>query len=381
MPAEGPISRRQFIAAASLAVLGGLLSACGGSVSSTSASSVPAGKPTAAEPTASANPATSSPAGSNGAAVSVRPAASPVGSAAASASAPTFRIAYPAVTGAQAPLFMAQELDLFAKHGVNVQAQFIAGGTATKALIANGLDAILQAATAMITADVNGAVDLVYVASAYNHAQFSLITKPAIKTVQDLKGKVWGTDHPGTTVDYFTQLLLNLLNLKKSDVELRVLGASNVLVPDLTSHQIDAAPISPPASFDFEDGGFHSLKDTFDQPYQNVGVVVSKARIGELTPALLRMLPAYREGMEAFLQQPEVAKKMLAQKAKITDQKTLDRTYDFYTKQTQFQLDLRPTMDGIRHMIEFLSATVPKVRGAKPEQFVDTRILDELKLS
>ncbi|HEY8692752.1 MAG TPA: ABC transporter substrate-binding protein [Chloroflexota bacterium] len=279
------------------------------------------------------------------------------------------------------PLWLAEELQFFDQQHVKVTSQFMESNISTKALIAKEVDVLLQAAASLITADLNGGADLVYVASAYNHAQFSLIVPASIKTVGDLKGKIWGTDKPGTTTDYFTQLLLRLVGLKPSDVELRDLGAAAILVPDLISGQIQAAPVSPPAAFDLEARGFHSLRDTYDQPYQNVGVVVSKARMPELTPALLRFLPAYRQGMQAYAQQPDVAKRVLKQYGKIADQATLDRSYDFYVKETSFQLDMQPTLQGIQYMLDFLSTAVPAAKTAKPEQFVDTRLLAQVPKS
>ncbi|HEX6511357.1 MAG TPA: ABC transporter substrate-binding protein [Chloroflexota bacterium] len=346
MSLQASLSRRDLLGLAFVSAAGGLLAACGGS-------------PPPAAGSAKASPAASV-------------------ASTAPGTQPALKVVYPAVTGAQAPLWLGQELHFFEQQGVKVSAQFMESNISTKALIAKEVDVLLQAAASMITADLNGGADLVYVASAYNHAQFSLIAPAGIKSTSDLKGKVWGTDKPGTTIDYFTQLLLRLIGLKPSDVELRELGAADVLVADLLSGQIQGAPVSPPAAFNLEAQGFHSLRDTYDQPYQNVGLVISKARLPELTPALLRFLPAYRQGMQAYTQQPDVAKRVLQQYGKITDAATLQRSYDFYVKETSFQLDLQPTLPGIQYMLDFLSSTIPAAKTAKPEQFIDTRLLGQL---
>jgi NitT/TauT family transport system substrate-binding protein len=230
----------------------------------------------------------------------------------------------------------------------------------------------------VITADLNGGTDLVYVGSEYNHSQEALMVASSIKTAADLKGKVWGTDQPGSTGDYQTKLLMRLLNINPNEVELRVLGTQDILFQALQSGQIQAAPISPPAAFQAEAAGLRVLRDTYDQPYQNVGLVVSKARIPELMPSLIAFLTGYRQGMMAYTQQPDAAKKVLQDKAKITDEATLQRTYDFYVKQTPFQLDLQPTTDGIQHMLDFVSDTIPAAKTATPEQFIDRRVLDQM---
>jgi NitT/TauT family transport system substrate-binding protein len=388
MAVRAVLSRRAFLAFASAATAGGILAACGGSAASPASPSGASSAPKPASP-ASASGAPKPAAGSGDASGASKPAASPAASAApkpgagpAGASAqgadPTLKVAYPVITGAQMPLMLADSLGFFNQQHVKVTSQFIEGSISVSALLAKEVDVLLQAAATVLTADINGSADLVYVASAYNQSQFSLMVAPAIKTAADLKGKPWGNDRPGTTTDYYTRVLLPLLGLKATDVEQRALGNNAVLLTALLGGQVQAAPLSPPATFQAETAGFHSLKDTFDIPYQSVGVVVSRARIPELTPALLRFLVAYRQGMQAYTQQPDAAKKLLQQYGKIEDQATLDKSYTFYVNQTHFQLDLQPTMVGIQQMLDFLSDSIPAAKNAKPEQFVDTRLLGQL---
>jgi ABC-type nitrate/sulfonate/bicarbonate transport system substrate-binding protein len=349
------VSRRELLSLAALAAASGLLSACAA-----------AAAPSAGSPAAStaSKPATS---------VSAAAAASPSQSADLS-----LKVAYPVVTGAQTPLWLADSLGLFTQQHLKVSTQLIQANVAAKSLVAKEIDVLLQSASPIITADLNGSAGLVYVASAYNHAQSSLMVPASIKAAGELKGKIWGTDQPGTATDYYSQLLMQLVGLKKTDVEYRVLGANDITLADLLAGQIQAGAISPPATFKAEASGFHSLKDTYDVPYQNVGVVVLQDRLPELTPALQRFLVAYRQGMQAYTQQPDAAKKLLQQYGKIEDQATLDKSYTFYVNQTHFQLDLQPTMVGIQQMLDFLSDSIPAAKNAKPEQFVDTRLLGQL---
>jgi len=290
------------------------------------------------------------------------------------------KVAYVSVSGAQTPLFMADAIGAFKQQNLNVDIQFIEANVAVKALIAKEVDVILQAAAAVLTADLNGNADLVYVGSAYNHSQFAMLVNSSIKTPDDLKGKLLGTDKPGTTVDYNARQLLQLMNLSLNDVQQRPLGTTDILLPALLSGQVAAVPLSVPQSFTAEAGGYHILKDSYDQPYQSVGVVTSRTRIDELTPALLRFFPAYRQGMQAFNQQPDLAKKLIGQYTKTTDQTVIDKSYDFYKNQTPFQEDLQPTVEGIQKMADFLGDTiVPSAKGVKAEQFIDRRVLNQLK--
>ncbi|HEX6512519.1 MAG TPA: ABC transporter substrate-binding protein [Chloroflexota bacterium] len=343
-------TRREFLRVLGGAAFGVALSACGG----------------AAAPGGSA-PASRASAGS------VSPSSSGAGAA--------LKVAYVTTGGTHAPLWIAEEIGAFQKYGLKVSDQFIQGDIATKAMIAKEVDVILQSAAPVITADLNGNAGIVFIGSVLNHSQFALLVHPSIKSAADLKGKAWGTDKPGTTGDYQTKLLLKLLGLQASDVVIRELGGNDIPLKALLSGQVQAAPMIPPFTFQGVAQGYAILKDTYDQAYQNVGAVVGKARIPEMRPALVSFLAGYRDGIQAFNAQPDVAINVLRQYTKETDETLLKQTYDFYKSQAPFQADLQPTLPGIQNMLEFLGTSIPAAKGSKPEEFVDTSLLAEMPKS
>ena len=168
------------------------------------------------------------------------------------------------------------------------------------------------------------------------------------------------------------------MGLKPSDVNILPLGGSQVTYKALLSGQVQAALMSPPESFGAESNGYKLLQDTFSIPYQNNGVVVLRSRIAELTPALPGFLKGYRQGMLTFNAQPELAKQIVGKYTKEEDQAVLQKTYDFHRTSAPYQLDMQPNIEGIAAMLDFMSATVPAAKNAKPEQFVDTRFLSQL---
>jgi NitT/TauT family transport system substrate-binding protein len=323
------------------------------------------------------------------------PAAAPSGSLAASAagvSAAGSSAAKPAassqlkMTMATASLsaafaipWVADATGAFAKQGLSVSMPFFdQTNAAFNAMVAGEVDAMEVSAAPVITANVNGHLDLVYVASIMNHPQFSLYVAPSIKTADDLKGKVLATDLPYLPNDYGMQLCLAKLKLKESDVQLRRLGSTDKEWAALSSKQVDGAILSPPFSFTAEKAGFHELANTFDLPYQNVGIVMPRGRIDSRTPALVAMLPALREGIQTYNEQADIAMKVVGERTKETDADILKRTYDFYKTQAAWEPSLQPTLPGIQGMMDFLSGGFPAVKETKPEQYVDTRVLDKL---
>jgi ABC-type nitrate/sulfonate/bicarbonate transport system substrate-binding protein len=382
------MNRRVFLRVSGLLALGGLLQACGSAAAP--ASSAPAALPSSAAPAASKPAVTSAPAS---AAASAKPAASASvagsapakpaasaanGSAAAKPGTPKLNVTYGALVGSFLPLWMAKELGGFEKYGVSVEMQFVETNNAVAAMIAKQIDVMEVSAAPVITADTNGGTDLVMIASALNHPILALYAAPSITNAEQLKGKIMGSDKPGTPVDYAANVALSLLKLKPTDVQIRPFGPNQIL-PAMLTGQLPAGMLAPPETYEAEAKGFHVLQDIYSQPYQNVALVALKSRLDELSAGIKPLLAAYRDGIAAITAQPDLTKKVQGQYAKVTDPDILQKNQEFYTKTAPFQKDMQPTMEGIQAMIDFLGDSVtPKAKGRKAAEFVDTRFLSDL---
>lgn len=346
VPSGSPVSRRVFLLAAGVG-LGGLLTGCGAS----------AAAPVQSGPSSAA----AAPAGAS------KPAAS--------STARELKIAFVNIAAVNAPVWLAESTGAFTEHGVRVHSQLIQSNLATKALIAKEIDLLYTAAAPVITANLNGGTDLVITGSGFNHSQHALVTAASIRRPADFRGKVLGSDRPGTTNEYQNRVILKLMGLQPKDVTIRVLGGSDVLMPALLSGQIDGVAVSPPQIYEAEAAGFAVLQDTYSQPYQGGGWVTSKARLNELAPMMPGFLLGFRQGMITFREKPDLTRRILQEYTKTTDSVTLDKTYDFFVNKSPFEESLQPTMDGIQRMLDYLVETVPAAKDAKPEQFVDDRFL------
>jgi ABC-type nitrate/sulfonate/bicarbonate transport system substrate-binding protein len=294
------------------------------------------------------------------------------------ASVPKLIVSYGSPVGSFAPLWMAKAIGAFEKYGVSVDVQYIETATAVPAIIANQIDAEEVSAAPIITADVNGDLDLVIIGSVLNHPILGLYAVPEITNADQLRGKEIALDKPGTPSDYAGRLAISLLGLKPQDVQLRIVGSAVETTSAMLSHQVPAGMVAPPQAFQVEAAGYHLLQDIFSQPYQNVGVVARRSRIDELGPGLRLLLASIRDGILAWNKQPDLAMKVMDEYAKVGDPDVLKRTYDFYTKTAPYEPTLQPTIPGIKAMMDFLAPSLPKIANWTPEQFVDTRFLSQL---
>ena len=291
---------------------------------------------------------------------------------------PKLVVSYGAKTSSYAPFWMAKATGAFEKYGVSVDLQYIEGLAAVPAMIANDNDVQESGFAQIVPADVNGNQDIVMIASGLNHLASALYAMPEIASAEQLKGKVVGSDKPGSTADYVLRHSLSRLGLKPEDVEVRTISGPEIATAML-SGQVQAGIVSPPQSFQLEARGFHLLQDTYSEPYQSIGLVARRSRLDELAPALRPLLLAFRDGILAWKNQPELAMNVVDQYTQMGDSEILRKSYDFFTRVTPFEPSLQPTIPGMKAILDFLAATaVPEAARFTPEQFLDTRFLADL---
>jgi NitT/TauT family transport system substrate-binding protein len=357
------------------------LGGCGGSAAPASGSTGAAGSAKPAGGSSAAASAAASSASTGGAGASAAASGASVAANPAASGSRTLTVAYG--TGSSAtfsPLWLADASGAFTKHGVNVSLKFVQSSVSTAALLSKEVDLVAVSAAPVLTADINGQVDEVYVASIFNSNTAVLFAQPAIKSPADLKGKIVGSDKPGTPTDFFVRLMLTKMNLKPADVQLRGYGGSEVTTPGLLAGQIDAAASTPPITFQLQAKGYNQLADTYGDPYLANGYIVLRNRLAELAPALPGYLMGIRDGIGVFNDQPDFTKKILAQYSKETDQAVIQKTYDFYKDPKHaFDPSLRVKDPTLQSMLDYLGeTTIPAAKSAKPQQFYDMRFVDQI---
>src|SRR4029450_4113325 len=292
------------------------------------------------------------------------------------AAARPLRIAYLFTSGTMASMWMAKETGGFAKEGLDVEVISMSSVLALPTLIANEVDVIQISAVPLINASLRG-FDVVFVAGMLNTMIWDLYARPEIKSADTLKGKIVGTERPGSPVAYGTLVSLRKLGLTPKDVQLRILGGSAQITAALQTNQISAGTASPPVSFLLDRSGFHSMTTTIDQPYQNVGVVVRRGRMDELAGRLVPLLRSVRAGLDRYYSDKPFTMKVIAKYTKETDPDVIERTYEFYRK-AGFRRELMISEPGVQGILNFLSETLPEAKKAVPAQFFDVRFVRQL---
>jgi ABC-type nitrate/sulfonate/bicarbonate transport system substrate-binding protein len=131
------------------------------------------------------------------------------------------------------------------------------------ALDKGDVDATGTASPYMIEAALKGS-DAVAVLGGVANPVYSLIAKPAIKTVADLKGKLVAISAPPDTITLSTRLLLAKGGLQNGDYRTKEIIGTTQRADCLTSGECDAVPLGQPDDIVFEQKGFNKLGDSLE---------------------------------------------------------------------------------------------------------------------
>ena len=291
----------------------------------------------------------------------------------------TIRIAYVSPVTTMAPIWIATEIGAYQREGLDARIIYIDARVAVAALVAGEVDTIVISAPSVIPPVLSGA-NIAFIAGLHNKMIFSVHAQPDIQSPAQLRGKIVGTNRPGTPADYGNRVALTKMGLKPTDVQLLPLGSSGVMWQALQTRQVAGVTLAPPYSFRADAEKFSRLIDTYDRPYQNTGVVVRRDRIHSMADMWLRLLRALRQANLRWYEDPKLAMLVLKKYTQQSDPDVLQKTYDFETNPPGFTKDLKVSDAGLQGILDFLSATVrPEAAKASPKEFYDTTILDRLE--
>lgn len=296
----------------------------------------------------------------------------------------SFTISFASVSATRAPLWIAKDLGLFEKYGLEGNLVYIASGvTSVNALLGGSVDIIAASGSSAVGAAARGA-PIVIIAS-LGHIAYKLIAHPSITSVQGLKGKIIGSSRIGAGTDFALQRLLPKLGLTPGkDVTLLPTGVSEsdrrLLM--LMQGRIDATLGTEDNLLQLATKGmkFSVLADVYEAGVYTTGsdIATSRQLLKQKPRQLKAFLMAITEGTYIGRTQKEQALRVYRKYLKIEDPKMLDSMYKNYLLGS---IPARPfpKEEAIQNDIEDLSQTYAHLKGRKAGEFLDISLLKSLE--
>jgi NitT/TauT family transport system substrate-binding protein len=294
-------------------------------------------------------------------------------------------VSYSSFTGNRAPFWIAKELGLYEKYGLDVKLISIAAGSVSlTALLAGNVHLTTDSSAGVVSAGARGAP--IVTVSTNGALPYQLIAVPSIKSPIELKGKVVGSSRIGAGTDFLLRRILSKLGLVPGkDVSLIPTGVSESekRIQLMFQGKIDATIGESDKVFQFAELGGQKLsvlgepKD-FGVPAPGSEINSTRQVIKELHPRLKAFFMAYSEAIAAGRKNRELTYQVFRKYMRIDNPKLLDFTY-----RVQFLEAIPakpyPREDAIQASIEDLKSTIPKLEGMKVSDFVDASLIKEIE--
>ncbi|HEX7229373.1 MAG TPA: ABC transporter substrate-binding protein, partial [Candidatus Binatia bacterium] len=121
---------------------------------------------------------------------------------------------YASLAGDHAGLYVAQDLGLFKKYGLDVNLTYTAGAAQVIQTMMAGENQIATAGGSGVVDANFGGADLIAVAGMVNMPAFYIVVQPEIKAIQDLKGRAVGITRFGSSTDFTMRYILRKAGLE-----------------------------------------------------------------------------------------------------------------------------------------------------------------------
>jgi NitT/TauT family transport system substrate-binding protein len=303
---------------------------------------------------------------------------------AAAASGKKLIIAYAAMNARVCPLWAPKERGIFAKYGFDAEPLFVRGApTLVSAMASNEIEVGYTGGTAVIGAVASGS-DLKVLSTLTNRVTYDLVSRPNIKTAEDLRGKKFGVQAIGGTVWMGAILALEHLGLdaERDKIAIIAAGDQSVLAQAVAQGTVDATVLDGVQSRPLQAKGLNILAELgkVNLPILSSSLVAREPYIQKNPQMVENIMRAVIEGAATCVSAREkpTTLKILQKYLRISEKDAEEGYRDMVTG-----LDRKPYANpaGATNVIRLMKRSNPKVENVKPENLIDDRIMKKLDQS
>ncbi len=277
-------------------------------------------------------------------------------------------------------MHIAKDRGLFAKYGLVTETIYIPGGSINiHVLISGNLDLSQLSGAPGVAANLEGA-DIVYFASLLDKLNYQLITRPEIKSMEQLKGKKFGVSRYGSSADFGMRAMLKRVGVDPvKDATILQIGDEPARIAAIKSGNIDGTVANAPFGIEAERLKLNVLADSvkMDIPFFNTGLLGSRRFLDKQEAKVMNFLRAYLEAIKVLKTEREYSIKALAQFTRVQNLKAVQEGYDYFVK--QLEPVPHPSVVAMQAVVDQIAETNPKAKGIDATNYVSDRYLKKLE--
>jgi ABC-type nitrate/sulfonate/bicarbonate transport system substrate-binding protein len=204
------------------------------------------------------------------------------------------------------PIHIAMRQGMLSREGLTLRQFFIPGGgeKMIDALNDDTVDITHVATPFLIESGLKGS-DVIAVAAEFNNPIYSLVARPEIRSIADLKGKLIGMADEAGPISMSIRRLLKRHGLNEGDFETRVISGTPSRLGCLTRGACDAVPLGQPQDVSAEREGFRIVGLSTDAvpPYLYTVTAVRRSWAGAHKDVVIRYVRALAAAFQ-FIRDP-----------------------------------------------------------------------------
>lgn len=290
------------------------------------------------------------------------------------------RVGYGAVSIQSSLVWIANQRGLFAKYGPAPEIVYIPGGsTNIQALLSGNLDLTQLTGAPGAAANLEGA-DIVYIAVFSDKLNYQLVTRPEIKSVEQLKGAKLGISRFGSSADFGLRAILKKLGLDPTkDVTILQIGDEPARLAAVKSGNIDGTVMNAPFGTEAEKQKLNVLADSLKMgiPFFNTGLLGSRRFLERQEGKVLNFLRAYLEAIKILKTERDYSLKAISQFTRVKDLKVIEEGYDYF--KDEIRAVPYPSLEAMQAVVAQMAETNPKARRVDARTYINDRYLKQLE--
>lgn len=290
------------------------------------------------------------------------------------------RLAFSALAYANPPFWIAHELKIFEKYGLDSELIYVGGSRPIQAMLGGSIDVSQVGGAAAVAAIAQGA-EVAILGTVFTRLTFAIHAGPQIKQISDLKGKTVAAGSVGGNSYFAGLLFLSRFGwVANRDVGLMAAGGSPEVMAGLLQGKFQAGVLTPPTSTMAARMGYREIFDlaSLDFPFPVISVVSTRKFIETNQDTILNVLRATAEAIYLYKTRPDLTLPVVAKYMRVPqDDPALAQSRESLGK--HMNQNLAPSLEGIKFVRDFLAEKQPGLKAKNPAEFVDLRFVRQLE--
>ncbi len=292
-------------------------------------------------------------------------------------------IGYSSFSGHYVPLWIAVEDRLGRKYGLDLKAVYAGRARPQQLLMSGETPLVVATGTGALTSHVLGVKDQVIILTFVNRVPGVIVSKPEIKSAEDLKGKVIGTGRPGALADTMVRYVLrSKMNLVPDrDVKLLPVGEPALALQSMERGVVDAASFSGPQALLAKKMGFRELVS-----YEKLGIVYPyntvttlRQTVSKNSELLERVLKTLIEGIAIFKTNKQKSIAVWRKYLRGASDEVMEESYQSTVGEME-QVPL-PSLPVIKSGLHILSLEYPQAKQTDANLIIDSSLVRRIEQS